>query len=150
MKPLHLDDKSIQEYVFAPENCDKEVVNHINSCAHCREIAAAYKTLASSLKEQEKPILNAVLEDKIMQLIMDQTSQKRPAAVYSLFGPLIVMALGLMALMISVLISDVNSFVTTERFSLYVIMGVGLCTTILLAIDTIKRHQYNMNEINIS
>lgn len=150
MKPIHPDDDSIQKYALEQETCDKEVIQHLSSCAYCQEIAETYRAMANELKAQEKPVLSSQLEDQIMRRIMSQKVQKLPVRLYGLAGPLFVLIVGLASLIISTLASGVKNLVALEHLSLYVIIGIGICVTVLLAIDIIKTHQYHMNKISFS
>lgn len=150
MKTTHADDQSIQQCIFDLDTCDNDIIAHINSCNVCQQVANSYKVLITDLKEQEYPILDFNLEDRILEQLPNQIEQEQPYKAYSLTGPLIVISIGIIALLTNSFIGDLKHLIGANKLSTYFIICIGLFITTLLSMDLVKLYKSKMNKINFS
>lgn len=150
MKTTHPDDRSIQQFVFHLDTCDTDVVAHIKSCDLCRQVADGYNLLSIDLKEQEGPILDFNLEDLILEQILNQIEQEPLPKEYAFASPLIVIALGIIAILLNIFIAEFRDSVDADMLSTYFIMCIGLFVTLLLSMDVVRWFRSKMHKINFS
>jgi predicted anti-sigma-YlaC factor YlaD len=77
MKTNHLLESEIQQYSLDRLNCDKHIIDHIQSCETCREKAEAYAVIFSDIKDQLEPAFDFDLTD----LVMKQLPQAKPNVI---------------------------------------------------------------------
>jgi len=148
MKTDHLNDQSIQRYIFNFDNCDTNIVEHINSCIICLEIADSYKLLSKDLKNLENPVLDFNLGDQILERITNQVEQRKRSKNYTYISAIVFIAIGVIAMMISAFKVELINQVDTNNMYLYLIISIGVFTTILLSIDSLRSFNLKMNKIN--
>lgn len=150
MKTAHANDKSIQQYVFDLDNCDSDLVEHINSCNLCGKIAYSYRLLSKDIKEQESPILNSNLEDLIVERITNEIKQKQRTKKHPFVGAMIIIVIGIIAIILNTLITELKNLFDANSLSTYFIICIGVFMTILLSMDIVRSFNIKMNKINIS
>ena len=150
MKTTHADDRSIQQFIFDVDNCNNEIKAHIKSCDLCLEVANGYQSLAIDLKAQEYPVLDLNIEDVILELLTNPKEQEQARKAYSFAGPLIVIAIGIIALLANSLIGDLTYWIAPNKQTTYFIACVGLFIATLLCIDVVRIYKSKMNKMNFS
>jgi len=148
MKTDHLNDQSIQRYIFDFDNCDNSILEHIDSCEICLQIADNYKLLSKDLKNLENPVLNDNLGDLILEKITNKIEQKKSKKDYNYISAIVFIAIGVIAMMISAFKVELINQVETNNMYLYLIISIGVFTTILLSVDSFRSFNLKMNEIN--
>jgi hypothetical protein len=73
----HPPEKEIQHYAFSKSGCPATLIDHIESCAHCRAVAETYQLLFNEIKNQPDPSFDFDISELVLQKIT------RPASVFS-------------------------------------------------------------------
>ena len=77
MKTNHLLESEIQQYCLDRLNCEKHIIDHIQSCESCKEKVEAYTVIFSTIKDQPEPAFDFDLTD----MVMNQLPQTKPNVI---------------------------------------------------------------------
>ncbi len=150
MKPVHVNDQSIQQYIFDINNCDTSIIEHIHSCNICRKTADNYKLLSEDLKEQEIPILDFNLEERILKKITIQITQKKRSKEYTFISATITIAIGIILIFLNAFMQEFKNLFDTSNILTYFILCTSIIITTLLSIDIVRSFNIKMNKIKFS
>ena len=93
MKKEHLSETMIQLYVLDRTACDTVILEHMNTCEHCKREAANYQAMFVSIKQLPQPSFDFDLSE----LVIPQIQKQKPGGSWSVFlvvlGSLLVMAI---------------------------------------------------------
>lgn len=147
MTNKHLKDIEIQQYVLEKENCDIDVVEHIQHCTNCAAKAAQYNLLFDGIEQQEKPIFNFNVAD----LVVAQLSKPQPKVANEkwVFYFIVFVALFSVCTIFYLFGNNLQNLLLGTK---PILTGLIVTTvTILLAflcIDMYRKYQAQMNALN--
>ncbi|AFL82597.1 hypothetical protein Aeqsu_3163 [Aequorivita sublithincola DSM 14238] len=143
MKNEHINEKEIQQYILAKDDCDINIIEHINHCQKCKAEVELYKLLFAAIKKEPNP----VFEFDLVNLVMQQVSEKQN---FSFDKYLIAILSGVSIAVISILIYLTNKYFPTLFNGISFIQFSLIAVTILLIsifiyIDMNKNYKDQMN-----
>ena len=143
MKNKHINEKEIQQYVLAKDDCDINILEHINHCQKCKAEVEIYELLFAAIKEEPNPIFEFDLADLVMQQLPEKQN-------FSFEKYLIAILSGILIAIISILIFLINRYfptlfngISSIQFSL--IFVTILLISIYIYIDMNKNYKDQMN-----
>jgi anti-sigma factor RsiW len=148
MKVTHLTEEVIQQYVLDKAGCEPPVMEHIQHCAHCQAIAAAYEAIYTGVKEAPK----ATFEFDVTKLVMAQLPQPVPVASHEkrfmfILAAAVVAALGITGYWLrhdlAFLFDNLSSLLTMALLTAIITMAV--CHVI----DLYRRYQRKMHALDL-
>jgi anti-sigma factor RsiW len=77
MNGIHPSDEVLQEYVEGRPACTQVEIDHIAGCPDCRETIAAYRMIASALKEQPAPVFDFDLAAAVITRLEAPPQQRK-------------------------------------------------------------------------
>lgn len=143
MKNKHINEIEIQQYVLAKDDCDTNIVEHINHCHKCKEEVEIYELLFAAITQEQNP----VFEFDLANLVMQQVSEKPN---FSFDKYLIAILAGISIAVISILIYLINLYFPTLFNGISSIQFSLIAVTILLIslfiyFDMNKNYKDQMN-----
>lgn len=150
MKTRHVTDPEIQQYIFDKTNCSHDTIQHINSCDVCMHIVDSYQLLSKELKQQNTPVLEYNLADKVLEKIAIPTQQKQHFKNYTAISAIICIAIGMLLILLDTLNSTTYVFFDIDKVSIYFISCIGFFITLLWSIDMIRTFNIKMTNIRYS
>jgi len=142
----HPDDASIQEYVTNKNGYNSRLAVHIQQCAICREKAAAYQLIISAIQEQPAH----TFDFNVQELVMSQLPPSAPPVTTKKFLLLPVLLGAAVALIIPVYFfhTSLQQSLTGDVYlSLYFLIPVALAILALHILETYKKHQKQLTNI---
>jgi anti-sigma factor RsiW len=97
MSGIHPSDEVLQEYVEGRSGCTPVEIDHIASCPDCQETMAAYRMLASALKEQPAPAFDFDLAAAVIAQLEVAPQRKKRKEGSALTAILIALTIALPA-----------------------------------------------------
>ncbi|MDH6253422.1 hypothetical protein M2347_003149 [Chryseobacterium sp. H1D6B] len=143
MKNKHLNELEIQQYVLHKDDCDFNIIEHVNHCQKCKSEVEIYESLFAVLKNEP----NSIFEFDIANLVMQQLPEKQNF----LFDKyLIALLSGVSITALSILIYFTNKYFPTVFTGISAIQFSLILVTIILIsiyiyIDMNKNYQNKMN-----
>ena len=143
----HPSEALLQEFVLNPDQVEKEIVNHIEDCVHCKQLVSQYQLIDSALKTQEKP----VFEFDVTQLVLPQIGQRKEG--YYWYRWLIIF----IAVVITGLLTGVWYFFGQSlagvlkgfgSLFIYLLATAALIILLLQGLDMYKAYQKKINSLN--
>lgn len=143
MKNEHINEIEIQQYILAKDDCDINIVAHINHCQKCKAEVEIYELLFAAINAEPNPIF----EFDLANLVMQQVSEKQN---FSFDKYLIAILSGVSIAVISMLIYLVNLYFPTLFNGISFIQFSLIAVTILLIsifiyFDMNKNYKDQMN-----
>ena len=143
MKNKHINEIEIQQYVLDKDDCDINIIEHINHCQRCKAEVEIYELLFDAIKEETNP----VFEFDLANLVMQQLPEKQN---FSFDKYLIAILSGISIALLSILIYFIHSYFPTLfngisliQFSL--IMVTILLISLFIYFDMKKNYKNQMN-----
>ena len=125
MKNKHLSEIEIQQYVLSKEDCDTNIIEHINHCQKCKAEVEIYELLFAAIKKEPNP----VFEFDIANLVMQQLPEKQN---FSFVKYLIAILSGISIIFSLILIYLTNKYFPTLFNGISSIQFSLIAVTILL------------------
>ena len=147
MKNKHPNDTEIQQYVLEKENCDIDIVKHMEHCTNCAAKAAQYTLMFDKIEQQEKPIFNFNLAD----LVVEQLYKPQPkVANEKWFFYFIIFTLLFSVCAIFYLFGNnlQNLLLRTKPLLTGLIITTVTILLVFLCIDMYRKYQAQMNALN--
>lgn len=143
MKNEHINELELQQYVLRKDDCDINIIEHINQCQKCKSEVELYESLFSAIKKEPNP----VFEFDIANLVMQQLTVKQNFSFDKYF---IALLSGISVVIFSLLIYFTNKYfptifngISTIQFSL--ILVTIILISIFIFTDMIKNYKNKMN-----
>ncbi|MEL6811114.1 MAG: hypothetical protein AAFP76_07255 [Bacteroidota bacterium] len=146
MKTLHVTDEQIQTYVFDLKHCDNPVIEHINSCTHCKGLVREYQYISNAVQALPQPGLDFNLAQSVLEKVPQPKQKHTPE--YTRIGAWIILGLGVLAIGLNLVDSSPMGFMEREDFYVYFIGLVGLLIAVLWSLDLLKSFRKRMTAIN--
>ena len=147
MKPCHLSEMQIQQYVLDKANCEKVLTEHIGSCESCKARAANYQLLFCELKEQPKP----AFEFNVSVLVLAKLpKQKKDASRRGLWLYILVFAaFGLIATPLYMLKEDIRKMLgNTLPAAIYLVVTTAVLIVAFQVVEIFRKYKRQLNAIN--
>ena len=142
----HLSDSDIQKFVLHSSECDADILEHIQICAHCKSKAQAYRLIFSEIEEQSKPKFDFDLSELVLAKI---EQPKQQFDWNNLLIPSIAIALvGLFFYLSKKYLLSLLSDVST--MSIYLIAASMLTILILQGLEIYNKYNKQMNQLRFS
>ena len=95
MKTNHLLESEIQQFSIDQLSSEPHVIDHIQSCAACREKAETYQLIFTAIKDQPEPTFNFDLTELVMeQLPVQKATFSTDKTVVYIIALLTIFAVG--------------------------------------------------------
>lgn len=148
MKTTHLSDKEIQQYTFDIDKCESIIIEHIEACEICKDIADSYQLLSKTLSEQPRPHLDYNLAERL--LVKLPSKNHKPLRDYTIISALIILCFGIIAIVLYSFKNSLNNFSEIKNLTTYFIVSVGVFIALLSSLEMIKSFNRKINTINFS
>ncbi len=147
MKDIHVNDLDIQRYTFDQQECEPQIIKHIQSCEECNERVELYLSLSSTIKNQPEP----TLEYNLSQLVLDQLpSNKEVETNDSYLISIIILAIA--GFFILTLFSFRETIIylldSTFAYQNYLIISIIVFVSIVLVLDLFRSFYQKINLLN--
>ena len=89
MKNKHISEIELQQYVLCKDDCDMDIIEHINQCEKCKVEVEIYHLLFYEIKKQPETIFDFDLANLVMQHLpekqnVSELKMNYPAGIYLL------------------------------------------------------------------
>jgi len=148
MKTTHLSDKEIQQYTFDINKCESIIIEHIEACELCKNVADSYQLLSKTLTEQPRPYLDYNLAERV--LVKLPSKNRKPLPDYTIISALIILCFGIIAIVLDSFKNSLINFGEIKNLTSYFIVSVGVFIALLSSLDMIKSFNRKINNINFS
>lgn len=148
MKTTHLSDKEIQQYSFDIDNCENIVIEHIEACEICKNMADSYQLLSKTLTELPSPHLDFNLAELVFNKL--PPIEHNPSRNYTITSALIMLCFGIITIVLYSFKNSFSSFIEIKNLTTYFIVSVGVFIAILSSLDMIKSFNRKISSINFS
>jgi len=147
MKTNHLLESEIQQYSLDKLNCEKHIIDHIQSCENCRENVEAYSVIFSTIKDQPEPAFDFDLTEMVMQ----QLPQAKPKVIADktmifVLSFIAVLSIGFTIVFFWSYFSDLITKITPMLIYLVITSIVSLM--LFLGIDLISEYHKKLKILN--
>ncbi len=148
MKNRHLTDLEIQEYAFDRSDCEASISEHIQACEVCTKRVGAYLFLATSLKDQQEPVLDYNLSALVIAQLPAEKSNQTSSDY--LLPITVCFSISLMLLTLYLFKDALQNILSaTLEPQRYFIMSTILFITMALVLDIISRFKKKMNLLDV-
>ena len=142
----HLSDSDIQKFALHSNECDADILEHIQICEHCKSQVHAYGLIFSEIEEQSKPKFDFDLSELVLAKI---EQPKQQFDWNNLLIPSIAIALVGLFFYLSkkyllTLLSDVSTM------SIYLIAASMVTILILQGLEIYNKYNKQMNQLRFS
>lgn len=143
MKKKHINEIEIQQYVLRKDDCDINIIEHINHCQKCKAEVEIYQLLFAEIKKQPDP----VFEFDIANLVMQQLPEKQN---FSFDKYLVALLSGVSITVLSISIYLIYQYFPTlftgiSSMQLSLIMVTTFLISIFIYIDMNRNFKNQMN-----
>ena len=145
----HPKEKEIQEYAINPSACSREIMEHIESCAHCREEMMSYQFLYAGFKQQPRP----VFDFDVAALVLPQLASREPLLSADRFiaGFLVVFICSCVGIPVFLFHQYIlNMFSGISPFFIYIILGSATVIVLIKTLDLYKKYKNQMSLLNFN
>lgn len=145
----HPKEKEIQEYAINPSACSPEIMEHIESCAHCREEMMSYQFLYTGFKQQPRP----VFDFDVAALVLPQLASREPLLSADRFiaGFLVVFICSCVGIPVFLFHQYIlNMFSGISPFFIYIILGSATVIVLIKTLDLYKKYKNQMSLLNFN
>ena len=145
MSDQHPTEKEIVQFALDKDNCESDVVEHINVCEKCRTKAETFRITFEGMKNLPAPAFDFDLS----ALVMERIEVKK--AGYSVTDMLIYSISALAAISLILIFFKY----LTPIFSQFTVMGTGLVivTTLMISVflllESYKKYRRQMNKLDL-
>jgi len=146
MKTEHLSEIEGQQYVLNKTNCERNIIEHIESCAECAAEAENYRLMFAAIKQQPKP----VFDFDVSQLVLARLPQSKSSfSLNFLFYFLFAVALGSIGLLAYVFRQYLlKIFTGILPMVMYMIITITVAILIFQGIEIYRKYQKQMRSLN--
>ena len=147
MTHKHLNDIEIQQYVLGKENCDTEMVEHMQHCTNCAAKAAQYTLVFDGIEQQEKPVFNFNLAD----LVVAQLPKPQPKVAnkkWFFYFIIFIVLFSVCAIFYLFGNNLKNLFFGTTPILTGLIITTVAILLVFLSIDMYRKYQVQMDALN--
>jgi len=149
MTTKHLSEIETQQYALGKENCNTEIIDHIQKCEACRVKGEAYQLIFTKIKVQPKPVFDFNLTD----LVMNQLPQPKQKATFD--NIVIYVTAFVSVLFTGLAIYFFSSFLSNAVTGIAPIVSYLVITTlasllIFLGIDMFAKYNRQMKILNFN
>lgn len=145
MKPIHLTDQQLEQYISEPSACDDDLLRHLQHCPQCRKAADAFRVFFSELKHQKE----ASFDFDLSLLVLNQLKQEQPARANN--WATLILCLLLPGLGTPLVYFSLTAIVNTNRTGTMVPWLI-ICSVILLftglGVDNYRVYQKRLLQLN--
>ena len=147
MTKKHLNDGEIQQYVLQKEECDIDIVKHVQNCKTCKIKAQEYNLLFEGIKQQEKSVFDFNLADSVMEQLPKSRYKVSNDKSFSYF----IFFVSLFSLCIIFYLfrdSLLSLFKEIAPILVALIVTTVLCLFVILCIDMYRKYQTQIKTLN--
>jgi len=149
MTTKHLSEIETQQYALGKENCNTEIIDHIQKCEACRVKGEAYQLIFTKIKVQPKPVFDFNLTD----LVMNQLPQRKQKTSFENIALYITAFVSI--LIAGFAIYFYKSFLSTALtgitpIAVYLIITTLASLLIFLGIDMFAKYNKQMKILNFN
>lgn len=144
----HPKEKEIQEYVLDRKACSLAIVEHIESCAICREEVSSYQLLFAELKQEPAESFDF----DVAALVIPLLPAPEPLVTADRFiaGFLVIFiscCIGLPIILFNQYI--INLFSGISPLFIYIMLGCASLILLLKTLDMYKKYRTQMRQLNV-
>lgn len=145
----HPEEKEIQEYAINTSACSPEIMEHIESCAHCREAVMNYQLLYAGFKEQPRP----VFDFDVTALVLPQLPSREPLLSADRFiaGFLVVFICSCIGIPVFLFHQYIlNMFNGISPVFIYIMLGSATIIVLIKTMNLYKKYKDQMSLLNFN
>ena len=149
MKPTHLTDTEIQQYVLHMADISTATVEHAQRCESCQARVREYTLLLNAVAQQTKPAFDFDLPEMVMsQLVKPKTSPVRQRLLAYFIWLVSAALLGTTVFLFGKPLLDL--FSSQSPIVLYTAMAFAGSLTAFLVIESYREFQDKMKKLNFN
>jgi hypothetical protein len=147
MKDSHPKETAIQEYALDRSTCSADLVDHIESCALCREEADSYRLLFSELKQMPAASFDFDISGLVIPLL--PTPEPLVRADRFIAGFLVVFIGCCIGIPIALFNRNIiNMFSGIPPMFIEIILGSASLILLVKTFDIYKKYRAQMRQLN--
>ena len=147
MRPGHLSEDAIQQYVLDASSCETAIIEHSGSCEICKTRIANYRSLFAAIHEQPRPTFDFDVAGLVLSQLQVRTKEL-PGREWPLYL-LISAAFSLLAVPLYILRKDIAIMFT--GILPITISLVTISTTLVFSlqgIELFKKYKWRLDALN--
>jgi hypothetical protein len=149
MKPTHLTDTEIQQYVLQSGDISPASIEHVLHCESCQATAREYTLLFDAVAQQARPAFDFDLPEMVMgQLVKPKASPVRQRLIISFIWLVSAAFLGTTVFLFNEPLLDM--FSNRRPIVLYASMIFTTALTTFLVIESHRKFQDKMKTLNFN
>jgi hypothetical protein len=147
MRPGHLSEDAIQQYVLDASSCETDIIEHSGSCEICKTRIANYRSLFAAIREQPRPAFEFDVAALVLSQLEGRTKElpRREWPLYLLISA----ALSLLAVPLYILRKDI---IIMFAGILPITISLVTISTILVfsfqGIELLKKYKWRSDALN--
>jgi hypothetical protein len=147
MMTSHPSEREIQQYALDKPGCTKTLIEHIESCEHCRAGVTTYQLLFSEIKQQPNPAFDFDLSALVLPHL--PSSPPRLSADRFIAGFLVFFICCCVGIPIFLFRQYLlNMFSGVSSFFIYSIICSAVIIVLFKTLDMYKKYQKQMQLLN--
>lgn len=149
MKPNHLTDTEIQQYVLQAADSNPAAIEHARHCESCQARAREYTLLFNAVGQQTRPAFDFDLPEIVMgQLVQPKASPVSQSLIVFCIWLLSATFLGTTVFLFWEQLTDL--FISRSSIVLYTAMTSAASLTIFLVMESYREFQGEMKQLNFN